>query len=375
MKYDYLIVGCGYAGAILAERIATQLNKKVLIVEQRNHIAGNAYDYYDEYGILVHKYGPHLFHTSSKKSWEYLSNFTEWKNYQHRVRALVEGISVPVPFNLNSIYLCFPKKFAEKLEQKLLEKFGYGLKIPILKLLQIDDTDLKFLADYIYKNVFYGYTVKQWGLTPEELDSSVTSRIPVYISRDDRYFYDNWQAVPKLGYTEMFKKMLNHPNIHLLLQVDYKQVLDSVKFDRIIYTGPIDYFFDFQHGKLPYRSLSFEFKTYHTPRFQEVMQMNFPNNHDFTRSSEFNHINETNREYTTVAYEFPHPYIEGVNEPYYPIPKAENHEQYKKYTVEAQKLGDSVIFVGRLAEYKYYNMDQVVGVALQTFEKRIAGIR
>jgi len=375
MKYDYLIVGAGYAGSVLAERIASQLGKKCLIVERRNHIAGNAFDFYDSQGVLIHKYGPHIFHTSSKKVWDYLSLFTTWNSYIHRVLGVVEGKSIPVPFNLNSVYQIFPSKFAEKLEQKLIENYGFGLKIPILKMMDVNDKDLNFLANYIYKNVFNGYTLKQWGMKPEELDSSVTSRIPVYISRDNRYFQDIYQGLPKNGYTMMFNKILNHPNIHILLNADYQDIINDVKFDRMIFTGPIDSYFDYVHGELPYRSLEFDFVNINAEFYQEIGQKNYPNNYDYTRITEFKYLTCQNHEKTTVAFEYPQPFIKGHNEPYYPIPKEDNHLVYNKYKSEVEKLGDGVIFCGRLAEYKYYNMDQIVGIALQIFEKKIAELR
>lgn len=253
MKVDWLIVGAGFTGAVLAERIASQLDQKVLVVEKRNHIGGNAYDYYNEHGVLVHKYGPHIFHTNSKKVWDYLSQFTEWRPYYHRVLASVEGKLVPVPFNLNSLYALFPPKYAERLEEKLICTYGFGVKVPILKMKEAKDEELRFLADYIYKNIFYGYTIKQWELTPEELDPSVTGRVPVYISRDDRYFQDTYQAMPKQGYTAMFGRILSHKNIKVLLNTDYREIVREICFNRMIYTGPIDVYFDYMHGSLPYR--------------------------------------------------------------------------------------------------------------------------
>lgn len=375
MKFDYMIVGAGYTGCILAERIASQLNKKVIIVDKRDHIAGNAYDYYDEHGILVHKYGPHIFHTSSKKVWDYLSQFTDWNTYMHHVKAVVEGKPVPVPFNLNSIYELFPPKYAEKLEALLIQNYGFGLKIPILKMKEVKDEDLKFLADYIYKNVFYGYTIKQWNLKPEELDYNVTSRIPVYISRDNRYFQDIYQALPRKGYTEMFSKMISHPNIRLLLKTDYREAESYIKFDKMIYTGPIDQYFDNMFGELPYRSLRFDIVNFETERYQEVGQMNYPNNYDYTRITEFKHLSQQKHPRTTVAFEYPQEYISGENDPYYPIPRPVNSELFDKYKAEADKLDGSVFFAGRLADYKYYNMDQTAGVALQLFEKKIAKLR
>ncbi len=274
MKVDWLIVGAGFTGATLAERIASQLDQKVLVVEKRNHIGGNSYDTYDEHGILVHKYGSHTFHTNSSMVWNYLSKFTEWRPYFHEVRTVVDGKKIPVPFNLNSLYLLFPPKFAEKLEQLLIQHYGFGVKIPILKLRESASGELVFLADYIYQKVFYRYTLKHWELTPEELDRSVTARVPVYISRDNRYFQDTYQGIPKNGYTALFQNMLNHPNIKLLLNTDYREIMADVQFKRMIYTGPIDEYFQYSHGTLPYRSLRLEFVTLDQEYYQEVGTVN-----------------------------------------------------------------------------------------------------
>lgn len=371
MKFDYLIVGAGYSACVLAERITSQLDKTVLIVEKRDHIAGNAYDYYDDNGILVHKYGPHLFHTKMRKVWDYLSQFTEWHPYMHKVLAVIEGKKVPIPFNFNSIEKLFPKKYAGKLEEKLLSKYPYGTKIPILKLIETEDAELKFLADYIYKNIFLGYNVKQWGFKPEELESSVSARIPVYLSRDDRYFQDQYQSVPKYGYTKMLGNMISDPKISVLLKTDYKDIIEDVKFNKLIFTGPIDEYFSYSHGELPYRSLNFKFETLEKEFFQELTQVNYPNNNDYTRITEFKHITGQQLSNTTIAYEYPESYVIGKNEPYYPIPKDENHQLYAKYQEEANKLS-SVYFTGRLASYKYFNMDETVMQALQIFDKRIA---
>jgi UDP-galactopyranose mutase len=285
---------------------------------------------------------------------------------------VVDGMKIPVPFNLNSLYAVFPPKFAGKLEDALIKKFGFGKKIPILKLKESTYDELKFLADYIYDNVFYGYTTKQWNLKPEELDNSVTARIPVFVSRDDRYFQDSYQGIPAQGYAEMFENMLNHPNINLQLETDFRKSEKDFEFDKLIYTGPIDEFFDDIHGKLPYRSLNFDFRTFDREFYQEVSQVNYPNNFDFTRITEFKHFNGEKNPKTTVAFEFPQNFVRGENDPYYPIPRKENEEIYKKYKNEADKLSGSVYFAGRLAEYRYYNMDQIVAAALNLFETKIA---
>ena len=372
MKFDWLIIGAGYSACVLAERIATQMEQRVLIVEKRSHIGGNAYDYYNEHGHLVHKYGPHIFHTKSKPVWRYLSQFTDWRPYYHHVLAVVEGKKVPLPFNLNTLYALFPPRYAEKLEALLLENFGFGKKVPILQLKERQQTDLAFLADYIYDNVFLRYTQKQWDLKPEELDSGVTARVPIYISRDNRYFQAPYQAMPKHGYTAMFQRMIAHPLIKVLLNTNYKEIIDTVSFDRAVCTGPIDEFFDFSHGEMPYRSIDFRFETLNQESFQEVGTVNYPNDYDITRITEQKYLTGQVSPKTTIIREFPQAYIPGRNDPYYPIPKAENRDRLSLYLKEAKKLNGSVLFAGRLGDYKYYNMDQAVTRALGVFEKEIA---
>lgn len=373
MKVDWLIVGAGFTGCTLAERIASQLGKKVLLVDRRPHIGGNAYDHYDDHGVLVHKYGPHIFHTNSRKVWEYLSQFTEWRPYYHRVLASIEGQLVPLPFNLNAIHLLFPRRMAERLEEKLIGTYGYGTKIPILRLREEQDAELRFLADYVYKYVFEGYTLKQWGMRPEELDGSVTARVPILISRDDRYFQDTYQAMPKYGYTRMFEKMISHPNISVLLNADWKEIEGHISFDFLVFTGPIDEFFDYLHGELAYRSLRFSFEYVYdvlNSHVQPVGTINYPNEHTFTRITEFKHLTGQHHIGSTLAIEYPETYIPSENEPYYPVLKKENQEKYDLYRREASKL-KNVIFAGRLGEYRYYNMDQAVARALKVFEEEI----
>lgn len=369
MKVDCLVIGAGFTGAVLAERMASQLNQKVLVVDQRDHIGGNAYDYYDEHGILVHKYGAHIFHTNSEKIWNYVSNFTSWRPYFHHVRAAIDGKVVPVPFNLNTLEMLFPHCMSQTLERSLIERYGLGAKVPILKMLEEQDSGLKELSRYIHKNVFHNYTLKQWGLKPEELDPSVTGRVPVFISRDDRYFQDTFQGIPKHGYTELFRRMLAHPNIHLLLKTTHREAIAGVRFDRMIFTGPIDEYFDYCHGPLPYRSLRFEFRHEQEASFQEVAVVNYPNEHLYTRIIEFKHFSGQKSSGTTIAYEYPEAHEPNLNVPYYPIPRAEHSQQYVKYLRQAERINDKVIFAGRLADYKYYNMDQAVGRALSVFAR------
>ncbi|GAX89831.1 UDP-galactopyranose mutase [Effusibacillus lacus] len=375
MKVDWVVIGAGFTGATLAERLASQLDQKVLVIEKRDHIGGNSYDCYDKEGILIHKYGSHTFHTNSAMVWNYLSQFTEWRPYFHHVLVVVDGKKVPVPFNLNSIYTLFPKKYAEKLEELLIQHFGFGVKVPILKLREKASGDLSFLAEYIYQKVFYRYTLKHWELKPEELDASVTARVPVYISRDNRYFQDIFQGIPMPSYTALFSRMLNHPNIKLLLNTDYREVIDEIKFKRMIYTGPIDAFFDYRHGLLPYRSLYFDFVTKNQEYFQEAGTINYPNDYEFTRILEQKHLTGQISPKTTITFVYPQQYNPGKTDPYYPIPRAENRQLYNLYLKEAEQIKDRVLFAGWLADYKYYNMDQAVARALTLFkeiaEKRV----
>ena len=372
MKVDWLIIGAGYTGAVLAERIASQLDQSVLVVDRRDHIAGNAFDCYDDQGVLVHKYGAHIFHTNSAKIYEYLSQFTAWRPYQHHVRAVIEGKTVPVPFNLNTLEALFPRTMSRRIERLLIEKFGFGAKVPVLKMLEENDPDLRELARYVYRNVFQSYTIKQWGLKPEELDASVTGRVPVVIGRDDRYFQDEFQVMPKHGYTELFRRMLAHPNIRLLLKTNHREAIEGVRFKRLVFTGPIDQYFDHIHGPLPYRSLRFEFRHQPAGLFQAAPVINYPNEHNFTRIIEFKQLTGQTLRGTTVAYEYPEAYEHGINEPYYPVPREDNRDRYALYLREAQRLNGAVIFAGRLADYKYYNMDQAVGRALKVFDEQIA---
>ncbi|MFA6572241.1 MAG: UDP-galactopyranose mutase, partial [Bacteroidota bacterium] len=247
-----------------------------------------------------------------------------------------------------------------------------GIKIPILKLRETDDTELKFLADFIYGKVFYGYTLKQWQMSPEELDFSVSSRVPVSISHDDRYFQDTYQQLPKTGYTGLFENLLKHKNIETVLEIDYKNISNEISFNRLIFTGPIDEYFDFIHGRLPYRSLDFKFKSLNQKWYQETAQVNFPNEFEYTRITEFKHFRNEDSEHTVIAFEYPQNFINGVNEPYYPIPQKRNEDILNKYLHDAEKLSNSVVFIGRLANYKYFNMDEIIGSSLITFNKKIA---
>jgi len=362
--FDFLIVGAGFAGSVLAERLATQANKKVLILDKRDHIAGNAYDYYNNDGILIHKYGPHIFHTNSKEVFNYLDQFTEWRPYEHRVLASVDGQLVPIPINLDTIN----KLYGLNLNSSQVEEFFASKAEQLNRIKTSEDVVVSKVGRELYEKFFRNYTRKQWDLDPSELDASVTARVPTRTNRDDRYFTDTFQAMPLHGYTAMFQKMLSHPNIKIMLNTDYKEVIDLIPHKKVIYSGPVDSYFDYCYGKLPYRSLEFKFETIDKEFFQQTGTVNYPNEQAFTRITDFKYLTGQKHPKTAIVYEFPR--AEG--DPYYPVPRPENAEIYKKY----QQLADAMTntyFVGRLATYKYYNMDQVVAQALTLFKKIMQG--
>jgi UDP-galactopyranose mutase len=360
--FDYLIVGAGFAGSVLAERLARGAGKKVLLIDKRNHIAGNAYDHYNEAGILIHRYGPHIFHTNSADVFNYLSKFTEWRPYEHRVLASVDGQHVPIPINLDTINRLYGVSF----NSFELEEFFQKVAEPRESIQTSEDVVVSKVGRELYEKFFRGYTRKQWGLDPSELDSSVIARVPTRTNRDDRYFTDTYQSMPLHGYTRMFENMLDHRNIKVLLNTDYRELEDWVPFKHLIFTGPIDEFFNFRYGKLPYRSLEFEHKTFDVPVFQPAPVVNYPNEHAYTRVTEFKYLTGQEHLKTSVVYE----YAQSEGDPYYPVPRPENAALYKQY----QALGEAtpnVHFVGRLATYRYYNMDQVTAQALMLFSKLI----
>jgi UDP-galactopyranose mutase len=358
--FDYLIVGAGYAGSVLAERLARVGNKRVLIIDKRNHIAGNAYDYYNEDGILIHKYGPHIFHTNSKDVFDYLSKFTEWHNYQHKVLASVDGQMVPMPINLNTIN----SLYGLNLSSADVEDFFASRAEDVKKISTSEDVVVSKVGRELYEKFFRGYTRKMWELDPSELDASVTARVPTRTNKDDRYFTDTYQAMPLHGYTKMFEKMLSHPNIKIMLNTSYQEIMDEISYKKLIFTGPVDEYFNFCFGKLPYRSIDFKFETLNNEHFQPTGTVNYPNDYAFTRITEFKYLTGQKNPKTSIVYEFP----KADGDPYYPIPKPENGLLYKKYQALADQLSNTY-FVGRLATYKYYNMDQVVAQALSTFKK------
>jgi UDP-galactopyranose mutase len=358
--FDYLIVGAGFAGSVLAERLANGANKQVLIIDVRPHIGGNAYDHYDDAGVLIHKYGPHIFHTNSQEVFEYLSRFTAWRPYQHRVRASVDGQLVPIPINLDTIN----QLYGLNLTSFQLEEFFASVAEPREQVRTSEDVVVSKVGKELYEKFFRGYTRKQWGLDPSELDASVTSRVPTRTNRDDRYFTDTYQVMPLHGYTRMFEKMLDHPNIKIMLNTDYREIEGIIPYREMIYTGPIDTFFDYRYGKLPYRSLEFKFETHDTPVYQSAPVINYPNDYPYTRITEFKYLTGQEHTKTSIVYEYP----QAEGDPYYPVPRPENAQIYDQYKALADAT-PNVHFVGRLATYKYYNMDQVVAQALTLYRK------
>ncbi|MEG3889141.1 UDP-galactopyranose mutase [Microcoleus sp. Z1_A1] len=356
--FDYLIVGAGFAGSVIAERLANEAGKTVLIIDTRNHIGGNAYDHYDNHGILVHKYGPHIFHTNSRPVFEYLSRFTEWRPYEHRVLASVDGQLLPIPINLNTVN----KLYGLNLTSFEVEDFFAKVAEPKDYIRTSEDVVVSKVGRELYEKFFRNYTRKQWGMDPSELDNSVIARVPTRINRDDRYFTDTYQAMPLHGYTRMFEKMLSHPNIKVMLNTDYREIEGFIPYGEMIYTGPVDSYFNYCYGKLPYRSLEFKHETLNVAVHQEAPVVNYPNEHLYTRCTEFKYLTGQEHLKTSIVYEYP----QAEGDPYYPVPRPENAEIYKKYKALADAT-PGVSFVGRLATYRYYNMDQVVAQALTTY--------
>jgi UDP-galactopyranose mutase len=364
--FDYLIVGAGFAGCVLAERLANGSGKRVLICDKRPHIGGNAYDYYNEDGILIHKYGPHIFHTNSREVFEYLSRFTEWREYQHRVLASVDGMLVPIPINLDTIN----KLYGLNLSAHEVRAFFEKVREKREPVVTSEDVVINAVGKELYEKFFKNYTKKQWDLDPSELDAAVTARVPTRSNRDDRYFTDKYQAMPRYGYTKMFERMLDNPNITIALNCDYRDLAKEVRYAEMIYTGPVDAYFDFCYGKLPYRSLEFKHETHDCETYQPAPVVNYPNEQPYTRVTEFKYLTGQVHRKTSIVYEYP----QAEGDPYYPIPRKENADLYHKYKQLADKE-KGVHFVGRLATYKYYNMDQIVAQALTVYGKMIGMAR
>jgi UDP-galactopyranose mutase len=364
--FDYLIIGAGFAGATIAERLASHAGKKVLICDKRPHIGGNAYDHYDEAGVLVHKYGPHIFHTNSRDVYDYLSRFTKWRSYQHRVLARVDGQLLPIPINLDTVNRLYGTRYTSL----QLEEFFKRVAEPVAQVKTSEDVIVSRVGRELYDKFFRNYTRKQWGLDPSELDAQVTARVPVRTNRDDRYFTDTYQVMPRNGYTRMFERMLSHPNIKILLNADYREVEGTIPHSEVICTGPIDEFFDYRFGRLPYRSLDFQFETRNVATAQSAPVINYPNENAYTRVTEFKYLTGQEHPKTTLVYEF----ATDVGDPYYPVPRPENTALYRRYQ-ELAAATNGVHFLGRLGTYKYYNMDQVVAQALTLYTKMAAALR
>ncbi|WP_288521861.1 UDP-galactopyranose mutase [uncultured Brachyspira sp.] len=362
----YLIVGAGISGSVLANLIADRLNERVLIIDRREHIAGNCYDRKIE-NITVHKYGPHIFHTNNKEVWDYLYNFTKWHYFYLKPNVMIEGNRVSLPFTLKTLRELFSSSMSERIENKLIAKYGYGVKVPILDFQKSKDKDLNFIGKFVYENVFKNYTIKQWGLKPEEIDASVTARVPIYISNDSRYFQDKYQAIPLNGYTKLIENILNHKNITVQLNTDYK-TLSQNEIKTIFYTGAIDEYFNYQYGELPYRSLKFDIMTIDKEYYQKSVVTNYPNDYDFTRITEHKYFLDEKSNNTIISIEYPQVFSLGKNERYYQINNEKNDKLYNKYLRESKKL-NNVYFFGRLGDYKYYNMDLAVERVFELFEK------
>lgn len=377
MVYDSIIIGCGFAGATIARELAESKGKKVLILEQRDHIGGNSYDKFDEHGILIHQYGPHIFHTNLEHVYDFLSRFTKWYQYSHEVVGNIHGQLLPIPFNLNTLTMVYGEEKGNQLKQELIDAYGMDSRVPILELMNNESEDIKAIAEYVYENIFLKYTMKQWGQTPKEIDASVSGRVPVLLSYDNRYFQDKYQGMPLDGYTPLFEAMLDHDNIHIELNTNANaritiqpDATDKVLFDgdpfsgEIIYTGPIDELFDCKFGRLPYRSLEFSFEYYNQEYFQSHGVVNYTISEEYTRITEFKHLTGQKNKGTTIMKEYPIPYTGADKEiPYYAIINKENQNLYERYKAQVENIPNFYL-LGRLAEYKYYNIDAIVDKAL-----------
>ena len=378
--YDCIVIGAGVAGAVAARKLAEEAGKKVLVIERRNHIGGNCYDVSDDHGILIHEYGPHIFHTSLEDVYAFLSRFTEWYAFGHEVVAKVGEELIPVPFNLNTLHMVYDKEKADRLEQKLIAEYGEGSRVPIMKLRENEDEDVREIAQYVYENIFLKYTMKQWGQKPEDINPEVTGRVPVLISYDNRYFQDKYQGVPKYGFTPMFEKMLDHENIEVMLGTDCKELLtfkeNEIYFKgepfagEVIYTGALDELFNCQYGRLPYRSLDFRFEHLDMDSYQGHSVVNYTVSEDFTRITEFKYLTgQLDAKGTTIVREYPFAYTGAEGEtPYYAIMNDENNAIYERY--KALVAGyENFHLLGRLAEYKYYNIDAMAKKAFELAER------
>ncbi len=357
-----VIIGCGISGAITARILADRFGENSLAIDARPHIGGNCYDFYDQNHICIHKYGAHIFHTDLQPVWEYLNRFTQWHPYMHKVLGVIDGQYVPIPFNLNSIRMTFPDFLARRLEEKLVIRFGFGSKVSIWELRKSEEKDLVFLANYIYKKVFLGYTQKQWGVTPDNLEPAVLDRVPVCVSYDDRYFQNRWQGIPKHGYTAMLSSILDHPRITVKTDTSWNDVKEEFQASgiRIFYTGAVDELMGWRFGELPYRSVKQDFQEYNREFFQTSAVVNYPENYDFTRISEYKHFLGDQSPRTVISFEYPSAWKRGENDPAYPVAGEENTRLHQRYREAAREEYGDIHFLGRLGDYRYYDMDKAV---------------
>ena len=365
-----IVVGAGLSGATVA-RLLAENGRDVTVFDKRATLGGNAYDYVDKNGITVQPYGPHIFHTNDKAVFEFLSRFTEWRKYEHKVLANVKGRLVPVPFNLRSLELCYPKEKAERIKKVLIEEIGEGNSASILELKEHKNPEIRAFAENVYKNIYYKYTKKQWGLRPEEMGGTVMNRVPVVVSDKCGYFTDEYQFMPKDGFSAMVNNILRHPRIKLKLKTDAKKLItlnNGKEFDgTVIFTGRVEELFDYKYGALPYRTLKFKLKTYNKSSYQRAAVVNFTASRRYTRVSEFTKFTCEKQDKTVVMREYPKKCTKNIGRPYYPVPTAENFERYQKYAEEAKGY-KNFILLGRLAKYEYINMDVAVKKAIELFE-------
>ena len=368
MHDNYLVVGAGITGSTIACLLSQDRDNEVTVIDRRDHIGGNCYDYHDENGITVHRYGSHIFHTSRKDVWEFLNRYTSFRPYEHKVRAVIGGKETVIPFNIDSIRQSFPSDVADRMERKMLERYGSDARIPITDLLDNEDDDIRSLAQFVYDNVFKNYTIKQWGRPLSDMDKEVATRVPVVLNNDPRYFRDEYQGIPTEGYTKMMKRMLDAPNVKVMTNTDLHDI-DISRYSKVFYTGSIDELMDYSLGALPYRSERFEFETLDEQYYQSGAVINYPNDYEFTRIHEFKYYLDEKSDETVIAREYPEEFVIGSNERYYPILTRENQELYSRYLDLAKKKYPNMYFLGRLGDYRYYDMDKAVARAMDVYKE------
>ncbi len=363
MRFDTVIIGAGISGCVMAERLATQKDQNVLIIEKRDHIAGNMYDYYNDAGVLIHKYGPHFFRTDKEEIWGYLGAFTDWHMYEHKVKTSVEDKLVPFPINLDTYNMIHDTDLSVPQFQEQLKTYKFTDDPQ-----NAEEAIINQVGEKMYELFFKNYTIKQWGRSPKDLHADTVKRVPVRLDREDRYQLAKYQGLPLHGYTRLFENLIKDQKIKLILKTDYKDIISSIDYDNMIYTGPLDYYFDYKYGRLEYRSLKFEEKTFDCSSYQGAAVINYPNDHDYTRVSEYKKMTGQVHHKTSVHFEYPLEYQEGISDPYYPILNKKNSDIKEMYLADCKKLAN-VHFLGRLAEYRYYAMDDAVEAALALYKQ------